>query len=198
MTMRLETLSFFFNFRSPYCYLASKSMFGLLDDFEVVLDWRPLGAWAGRSSPERAKVKLPLARQDVGRWCRRMNIPFKPPPKETEPTRAAAASLFAEECGVLRDYVIEMMHMEWGEGRNIGDEAVLRKVASKLGLDSAVMLEAADDLERAKALDDNWKEAQRVGVVGVPSFVVGDQIFWGNDRIDFVAEHLKELGMMKR
>lgn len=173
-------------------------MFGLLDDFDVALDWRPLGAWAGRSPPERAKVKLPLARQDVSRWCRRMNIPFNPPPRETEPTRAAGASLYAEECGALRAYVLEIMHMEWGEGQNINDDAVLREVASKVGLDAAAMVAAADDPVRAGILDDNWAKAQRIGVVGVPSFVVDDQIFWGNDRIDFVAEHLKELGLAKQ
>ena len=61
----------FFNFRSPYCYLVSLSLFERLQAYEVTLVWRSLGGWDGRSPPERAKVKVPLTRQDVGRWCRR-------------------------------------------------------------------------------------------------------------------------------
>ena len=116
----------FFNFRSPYCYLASKSMFDILDRFDCHFEWRPLGGWDGRSSPERAKGKLPIARQDVRRWCRRLGIPFNPPPVTTDPTRAGAGSLLAEQQGRLREYVMEVMHAEWGEGRDIGDIDVLR------------------------------------------------------------------------
>lgn len=194
--MSSTVLSIYFNFRSPYCYLASKSMFSLLDDFNVTLDWRPLGGWSGRSAPDRAKVKMPLARQDVSRWCRRLNIPFNPP-KESEPTRAAAASTFAEENGRLREYVVAVMHEEWANGRNIGNGGLLREVARQAGLDPALLLGAADDPGRRQALADNWEAARGIGVIGVPSFVVGEQIFWGNDRIDFAAEHLQELGLAK-
>ncbi len=70
----------FFNFRSPYCYIASKFMFEIFDDYHANLVWRPLGGWTGRSSPDRAKVKVPITRQDVARITRRMGIPMKPPP----------------------------------------------------------------------------------------------------------------------
>ena len=103
----------YFNFRSPYCYLASKKMFDLVDQHGARFVWRPLGGWAGRSPPERAKYKLPIVRQDVKRWCKRMGIPFKPPPVTTDPTIAGAASLLAEERGKLREYVVAVMAKEW-------------------------------------------------------------------------------------
>lgn len=184
----------FFNFRSPYCYLASKSMFDVLDRFDCHFEWRPLGGWDGRSSPERAKGKLPIARQDVRRWCRRLGIPFNPPPVTTDPTRAGAGSLLAEQQGRLREYVIEVMHAEWGEGRDIGDLAVLREAAGRAGVDPGALAQAADDPALLARLGEHWAEAQAVGVFGVPSFVVGEEVFWGNDRLDFLAEHLTELG----
>ena len=55
----------FFNFRSPYCYLVSHSLFERLAAYDVALEWRSLGGWDGRSSPDRAKVKVPLTRQDA-------------------------------------------------------------------------------------------------------------------------------------
>jgi 2-hydroxychromene-2-carboxylate isomerase len=184
----------FFNFRSPYCYLASKTMFDVLGRFDCAVRWRPLGGWDGRSSPERAKGKLPIARQDVRRWCRRMGIPFNPPPVTTDPTRAGAGSLLAERDGRLPQYVLEVMHAEWGEGRDIGDLDVLRDAGQRAGLDPDALAQAADDPANLARLTEHWQQAQAVGVFGVPSFVVGEEVFWGNDRLEFLAEHLTDLG----
>ena len=191
-------ITVFFNFRSPYCYLASKSMFDVLDRFDCHFEWRPLGGWDGRSSPERARGKLPIARQDVRRWCRRLGIPFSPPPLTTDPTRAGAGSLLAEQRGRLREYVVKVMHAEWGEGRDIGDIDVLTDAGRRAGLDPAALARAADDPALLARLADHMQQAQMLGVFGVPSFVVGEEIFWGNDRLDFLAEHLSELGAVRR
>lgn len=190
-------LKLFFNFRSPYCYLASKTLFSLVDDYRVELLWRPLGGWDGRSPPERAKVKVPLTRQDVARWARRMNIPCIPPPITTDPTLAGVVSLLAEEKGCLRDYVLETTHAEWGQGQDIGQPDILCAAAARAGLDAAEVMAALEDPARRQVLEDNWREAQALGVIGVPTFVIGEQIFWGNDRIDFAREHLREAGLAR-
>lgn len=191
-------LRFFFNFRSPYCYLVSKHVFETVDNFHVNFLWRPLGGWSGRSPPERAKRKIPLVRQDVQRFTRRMGIPFVPPPKTTDPTRAGRGSLFAEEQGRLRPYVVEVMRAEWGEGRDIGDPEVLRDVAQRIGLDPAGLQEATESAARQAQLDANAQEAEALGAIGVPTWVVGDAIFWGNDRREFLDEHLTELRLRRR
>lgn len=190
-------LKIFFNFRSPYCYLASKTMFTILDDFNVNLVWRPLGAWDGRSPPDRAKVKLPLARQDVARWARRMGIPYNPPPPTTDPTPAGLGSLLAEEKGCLREYIVEVMRCEWAGSNDIGQRDVLIPVAESVGLDKKEFEAMLDDPDSQRKLDEHWKEAQELGVIGVPTFVVNDQLFWGNDRLNFVEEYLAELRLVK-
>ncbi len=190
-------LKIFFNFRSPYCYLAGKTMFSLLDDYRVTLGWRPLGGWDGRSPPERAKVKLPLSRQDVARWARRMNIPCVPPPASTDPTAAALGSLAAAEQGCLREYITAVTDAEWGQGLDIGQPQILEAAAQQAGLDAATLAAALADPARRRTLDDNRREAGELGVFGVPTFVVDDQVFWGNDRIDFVHEYLRERGLRK-
>ncbi|WP_440995085.1 2-hydroxychromene-2-carboxylate isomerase [Arhodomonas sp. SL1] len=190
-------LELYFNFRSPYCYLVSKRMFRLLDAYHVRLVWRPLGGWHGRSPPDRAKKKLPIARQDVGRFARRMGIPLNPPPKETDPTRASAGSLLAEEQGLLRAYTVEVMRAEWAEGRDIGELRVLREVAGRIGMDAEALAAAADDPQRRQRLEENWAMADQRGAFGVPTFAIGEEIFWGQDRIDFVEEHLRELRLAR-
>jgi 2-hydroxychromene-2-carboxylate isomerase len=190
-------LKVFFNFRSPYCYLVARSLFERLRVYDVDVQWRSLGGWDGRSAPDRAKVKVPLTRQDVARWCKRLDIPFTPPPVTTDPTPAALVAFAAEDAGKLEDYVVKVTWAEWAEGQDIGQVEVLEHVAADIGLDKDRVKSALASTANQKKLEANWAEAQSLGVIGVPSFVVGDQVFWGNDRVDFLEEHLEELGLKK-
>ena len=183
----------YFSFRSPYCYLLSKTMWDIVDNDCVNLLWKPVGGWDLRSPPDRAKVKIPLVRQDLARYARRMDIPVNPPPPETEPTPAGAASLYAKEQGKLRQFIIEAMHLEWGEGQNIAEDTALAEVANRIGLDSDAIISAAHDNQYLDELAHNANEAEDCGVIGVPTFVIGENIFWGQDRVDFVLEHLQEI-----
>jgi 2-hydroxychromene-2-carboxylate isomerase len=186
-------VKFFFNFRSPYCYIVSKLLPGIFDEYDVNLVWRPLAGWDGRSPPERAKVKIPLVRQDMARITRKMGIPMNPPPPTTEPTKAAAGSLLAEEKGVLREYIVAMMAREWAHGEDIGDESVILEVGKSVGLDPLELAANLDADERLAQLASNRQEADSLGVIGVPTFVVGEDIFWGADRVDSLRDHLREL-----
>ncbi len=187
----------YFNFRSPYCYIASKTLFQVFDEFHTNLIWRPLGGWTGRSSPDRAKVKVPLTRQDVARITKKMGIPMNPPPMTTEPTKAGAGSLLAEQKGVLRPYLLEMMRAEWSYGLDIGDTEVILNVGDKAGLDRAELMQAIESPDNLAQLEKNWEEAQTLGVIGVPTFVIGEDIFWGSDRIEYVLDHLRELRLSR-
>lgn len=184
----------FFNFRSPYCYLASKTMWPILDEFDTRLLWRPVGGWDLRSTPERAKNKMPIARQDLARFARRLGIPVTPPPVSTDPTPAGVLSLLAEERGLLRPFLIETMHREWGLGQDIGHPEVLLEVAEQVGLDRGESARALESPHYRERLHEHAAEAAAIGVIGVPTFVIGEEIFWGQDRIDFVLEELQARG----
>ncbi|MAT91765.1 MAG: disulfide bond formation protein DsbA [Halioglobus sp.] len=190
-------VTLYFNFRSPYCYIASKTLFSIFDDYHARLVWRPLGGWSGRSSPERAKVKVPLTRQDVRRITAKMGIPMNPPPLSTDPTPAGAVSLLAEEKGLLRPWIVETMRAEWAQGLDIGEEQVLLEVADRVGLERDDVRAAATDPDRLAVLETNWDEAQRLGLIGVPSFRIGEELFWGSDRIEYVLDHLRELRLRR-
>jgi 2-hydroxychromene-2-carboxylate isomerase len=181
----------FFNYRSPYCYLASKRMWTLEDDHGARFVWRPLGGWDGRSPPERVKHKLSIVRQDVARWCKRLGIPFVPPPTTSIATRAAAGSLLAFERGLIRPYTIAVMHAAWGEGRDLSEPEALLDATAGLGLDRGELALAFEDPARHEVLLQNALEATQRNIFGVPTFAIGSELFWGQDRIDFVAEHLQ-------
>jgi 2-hydroxychromene-2-carboxylate isomerase len=126
-----------------------------------------------------------------------MGIPMNPPPITTDPTIAGAASLLAEERGVLREWIVEVMRAEWAAGLDIGDEQVLFAVGEKVGLDQASLQEAFTSPDYLKQLEDNWNEAQGLGLIGVPSFRIGEELFWGSDRIEYVLDHLNDLRLRK-
>ena len=127
-----------------------------------------------------------------------MQVPFNPPPISTDPTPAALVAFAAEDAGLLRHYVQRVMWREWADGQDIGRTEVLEGVATDIGLPIKAVAGALDDFTLLARLQENWQEASALGVIGVPCFVVGDQVFWGNDRIDFLEEHLTELGLRKR
>jgi 2-hydroxychromene-2-carboxylate isomerase len=126
-----------------------------------------------------------------------MGIPMTPPPISTDPTIAGAASLLAEERGVLRQWIVEVMRAEWASGLDIGDQQVLIDVGEKVGLDRTSLEQAFANPTYLKQLEDNWTEAQELGLIGVPSFRVGDELFWGSDRIEYVLDHLNDLRLRK-
>jgi 2-hydroxychromene-2-carboxylate isomerase len=106
---------------------------------------------------------------------------------------AGAVSFAAEKEGLLKPYIIEVMRQEWAEGRNIGEIDTLFEVAEVIGLSHECVEAASSDESYLVKMDENWQEAQSKGVIGVPSFTVDDQIFWGNDRIDSLKDHLHDL-----
>jgi 2-hydroxychromene-2-carboxylate isomerase len=138
-----------------------------------------------------------LTRQDVARWCKRLGVPFEPPTITTDPTPAALLACAAESAGVLPAYVKAVMWREWAEGADIGQRDVLAAVARDVGLGDGEVDAALESAPYRQRLADNRGLAAELGVIGVPTFVVGDQIFWGNDRLDFLEEHLAELGLGK-
>lgn len=154
-------VSLYFNFRSPYCYIASKTLFQIFDEYHVNLVWRPLGGWSGRSPPDRAKIKIPLTRQDIRRITAKMGIPMNPPPIQTDPTIAGAASQLAQERGVLGEWIVEVMRAEWAAGLDIGEEQVLFDVGEPLGLEKEALKEAFTNPAYLKQLEDNWNELNR-------------------------------------
>lgn len=187
----------YFNFRSPYCYLVSKTMWPIFDDFHTNLVWHPVGGWDLRSPPDRVKKKLPIARQDMARFAKRLGIPVNPPPMETEPTPAGAASLFAEQQGKLREYIVETMREEWENGMNIATDEALINIARRIDVDPDALLAASKSEDNLAILKANAEEADESGVIGVPSFRIGEEIFWGQDRVEFVTEKLMELRARK-
>jgi 2-hydroxychromene-2-carboxylate isomerase len=194
----MARLEYFFDYVSPYAYLADSQIPALVARTGAELVYRPffLGGvmQASKNSPPITvpnKGKYMLT--DLQRWSRRYGVPINPNPHFPVNTlhamRAAVAALGEPR---FEDFHRAMFRAVWCEGKNLGDEAVLRAQIDAAGLDGAALLARSKQQEVKDTLRRNSEEAVERGAFGAPTFFVGDEMFWGNDRLDFVEEALSQ------
>ena len=90
------------------------------------------------------------------------------------------------------------MREEWEFGHDIGQIEHLTRAAERAGMSADLVTAAIADPANLAQLKQNADDAEADGVFGVPTFVVGPEVFWGNDRLDFLAEHLDFIRTEKR
>ena len=188
MTARLE---FFYDYVSVYSYLANSQ----LDRFENVV-YRPmlLGAVmeaTGNRPPATIKAKGVYLFSDVERWARRYGLPYKMNSVFPQMTvNALRLAIVAERRDVFPDLHQRLFNAMWAEDRNISDKEVLASIVTEAGLPADEFMAEIGEQSVKDALKSNTEEAVQRGVFGGPTFFVGDEMFFGNDRFEFVEEAL--------
>lgn len=194
----MATLEFFYDFVSPYSYLASTRVEAEVARVGAAVRFRPFllgGVFnaTGNKAPIEVAAKAPYLAADCLRWAKRLGVPFAWPPRfpvlTVLPLRAAFA---AEKLGKLVPYTHAMFRAYWAEGRDVSDTAVVADVASRAGLDGAALVAGAAGFK--DALKAQTQEAVDRGSFGAPAFFVGQEMFIGNDRLDFAIEALSAAG----
>jgi 2-hydroxychromene-2-carboxylate isomerase len=142
----------------------------------------------------RAKIANRIA--DLQRWARRYKLPFKMPgkfPIKTSPALRGALAMrrFGKEWAFME--AIFAAYWERDDA-SVAELEGLRPVAETLGVDPERFLALCESAEVRQELIAETDAALARGVFGAPSFVVGDEIFWGKDRMDFVDEELARQG----
>lgn len=192
----MPTLEYFFDYVSPFAYLADTQLAGLVERTGATLRYRPflLGGimqGSGNQPPITVPSKGRYMFHDTLRWARHYGVPLNPNPSFPQNTLTAMRVAVA----ALPDPRFPDLHRAffravWVEERNLADLAELRSVIDAAGFDGAALLERAADPAVKDALRRNTEEAVERGAFGAPTFFVGEEMFWGNDRLDFVEEAL--------
>lgn len=194
MPRRLE---FFYDYVSPFSYLANSQLSSLVERTGAELVYRPffLGGVmqaTGNQPPATLPARAKYMPKDIARWARRYGVPFAFNPNFPINTlQAMRAALAAQEQGVFPAYHAALFRAAWVEPVNLGDAATLRDVIAKAGLDAERILARAGADEIKERLKANTAEAVERGAFGAPTLFVGDEMFFGNDRFDFVEEALR-------
>jgi 2-hydroxychromene-2-carboxylate isomerase len=190
----MATLEFFYDFVSPYSYLASTRVEEVARRTGAELRWRPflLGGVlkaADNKAPADTPAKYRHLKVDVGRWAGRLGVPLAFPEKHPFSTvLAMRCALAAEARGKLVPFTHAAFRAAWVEGRDLTSPEVLSALATSVGLEGALVAAAP---EYKAALVAQTEEAVRRGAFGAPTFFVGEEMFVGNDRLDFVEQALR-------
>jgi 2-hydroxychromene-2-carboxylate isomerase len=190
----MATLDFFYDFVSPYSYLASTRVEAIAQRHRAEVRFRPFllgGVFkaTGNHAPIETVAKGRHMWVDLERWARRLEVPLRRP--QTFPVSsllALRAALAAEKKRALVPYTHAVFRAFWAEGRDIASPEVLTAIACEAGLDGPALVAAAADHKADLAA--NTDDAVRRGAYGAPAFFVGEDMFIGNDRLDFVEEAL--------
>jgi 2-hydroxychromene-2-carboxylate isomerase len=191
-----QTLSFYFDFMSPFAYLAFQRVGAICDEFSlgfepVAVRLPQLKLLAGNTGPPnvRIPVKLRYLRQDLDRWAARYGVPLAfPPSLDTDPLNRAF--FFAADRGQGEGFMRAAWERVWGRGEDPADPALLPDLAARFGWDGQELAAYAGGAEAAARLERATEAAHRAGVFGVPTMVVDGQMWWGNDRLDLMREML--------
>jgi 2-hydroxychromene-2-carboxylate isomerase len=193
-----KTVEFFFDYASPYSYLACEQVEAIAQRTGAELRWRPflLGAVfkaTGNVPPVNNAHKAAYLAKDLLDWTRYLGLPdFRLPDSfPINSLKANRLALVAAEKGRIVPLSHATFRAAFAEGKDISDPQVLEGLARTAGLEPAAALALTDNQEIKDALRRNTEEAVARGAFGAPTFFVGDAMFFGNDRLMFVEQALK-------
>ena len=193
-----KSVDFYFDFGSPAAYLAYTQLPHICADTGAALVWKPIllgGVFqaTGNRSPAEVAAKGRYMNEDLKRFARRYQVQFKYNPHfpiNTLLLMRGATGLQMREPERLGAYVDAVFHAMWVEPRDLNDPATVGAVLQAAGFEPAALLALANAQETKDRLKSDTQEAVARGLFGAPTMFVGEQMFWGQDRLDFVREAL--------
>lgn len=184
-------LEFWFEFASTYSYLSALRIDDLAAKAGVEVDWQPF--WLGpiframgwQSSPfNEYPAKGQYMWRDMERLCIDRGLPFvRPDPFPQNSLLAARTACLAVQQPGGPGFVRAVYRAEFGDGANIADPDLLRRLLAEAGLPET-LVDEAEEQPAKDALKGQVERAMAMGLFGAPSFVVGQEVFWGDDRLE--------------
>ncbi len=189
--MPVSPITLFFDFSSPYSYLASRVIEDLAARHDRGIEWVPmlLGpvfASTGSRPLVEQPLKGPYALIDIQRSARYYGVPYRHPspfPIATHQAARVTVALQQQRPERALPWIHAVFDAYFAQQRNVGDMDVLHAVGGDLGLEAAQIDAWCGDAQIKAALKANVDRALAAGVCGAPFFVVDGEPFWGVDRL---------------
>jgi len=197
----MNTIEFFFDFGSPTSYLAHTQLPRIAAETGAQLVYRPMllgGVFkaTGNASPVSVPAKGRWMGQDIARWAQRYGVPFAFNPHfpiNTLTLMRGAVGLQRRQPALFLRYVDRVFNAMWAQPRDMGQPAEVAAALAPLGAEGLTpesFMALVGDAEVKGALIAGTEEAVARGVFGAPTCFVGQAMFFGQDRLDFVREAL--------
>jgi 2-hydroxychromene-2-carboxylate isomerase len=193
-------VEFLFDYGSPFSYLANPQVEGFAKRNGAAATYTPilLGAVlkaTGNASPMTVPAKRRYMATELRRWAARYGVAFKPNPHGfmSNTLRLMRGAVAAQANRWFALYQRAIYRATWTEAQNLGDDTVFRELLENIGVPATTLMADIERQEVKDRLRQNTDRAVERGVFGAPTFFVGSEMFWGNDRFDFVEEALRKL-----
>jgi 2-hydroxychromene-2-carboxylate isomerase len=196
----MPRLEYWFEFASTYSYPAAMRIEKLAQAAGVAIDWQTflLGPIFQEQGWTDSPFNIYPAKgrymwRDLERICHALSIPFVRPSRFPRNGMLASrvACWFASEPWISQ-FSKAVFHANFAEDRDIADHEVLLASLNELGLDGPGLLKQAQTAESKAKLRMQTEHARSLGIFGAPSFLVGKEIFWGNDRLEQAVAWAKD------
>lgn len=191
-----KQLDFYFDFSSPNGYMAWSQMPGLLERTGCEVIYYPVllgGIYKTLGNPVvPIKQKTDYVPIDLARVAQELSVPFIM--NSGFPINTVAllrGALVAQEEGFFMEYADAVYKAVWAENKNVADPAVVGEVLAAAGIDAQKLMSRIGEDAIKEKLKTNTQEAVDRSVFGIPTFFVGDEMFWGRDRMHHVEQALK-------
>ena len=190
--MTAGPLQFWFEFASTYSYPAAMRVERVAAARGVPLEWRPFllapifGEQGWRDSPFNIyPVKGRYMWRDLARICDKEDLALRQPSRfPRNGLIAARVACAASGESWMPEFVRAVYRANFADDREIAEPAVVGAVLEQVGADPTTWLTRAQEQEVKDRLRENTERAKAIGIFGAPSFVAGDELFWGNDRLE--------------
>ena len=188
-----------FDVVSPTAYIAYRRLPGIAERTGATITWTPvfLGGImqaTGNSPPGKVKAKGKYMRRDMARCAARYDIPFTYnsnfPFNSLMIQRACVSLLDSGQSDEVRKFLDACFHAAWVDDKNMGDAATVGSVLEAAGFKADDIAARAADPAAKEKLKANSDDAVARGVFGAPTFFVGDEMYFGQDRLDYVEAAL--------
>jgi len=194
-----KSVEFYYDFVSSASYLAYKRLPAMLYDAGGQIKWRPMllgGVFkaVGNSGPNAIPAKSRWLFDDMKRIADRHGLPFSLNPAFPLNTVMALRGAIAAEKidpGLVQPYMDVMFDAAWASGQDLGKPEVVMELMEKSDLPAQEIADMVQDQAIKDELRANTEEAVARGAFGAPTFFVGDEMHWGQDRIDWVVEAVR-------
>ena len=194
----IKSFQFFFDFGSPYSFLAHKVIRNIEQENSIKVKYMPilLGGLL-KLSGIKANVDIPIKGKymirDCKLWAEKNNIHFKFNSYFPITTlNLMRCVLVSEKKGFEQNFINKVFDAMWRDGLNLNDSAIVEKLLKNLDINPKTFLMEASDQKIKDDLRRRTDEAHKKGIFGAPSFIVNNKMFWGQDRLEFVINEAKK------
>ena len=190
----IKSFDFYFDFISPYSFLANKEIKKIEKKNSIKINYKPILLGGLHNLHEiKAPAFIPAKAKHMIRDCKliaeKKNIKFKF--NSYFPIRSLVLMrgvLVAEEDNYKSYYIDSIFNAIWQDGLNLNDENIIQKILKNLNVNPKTFLLRSASSSVKDSLKKKTAEAYEKGIFGAPSFVANNKIFWGQDRIEFALD----------